>query len=162
MTPRIGISAAILAIGFCASVAACSIQVRADDDYNGEIFRPSPALADWFEHLERRNPPPGEPVSCCDAGDAYPIVILQEATIDGSELDGIAEVTATNARKVVTPAGHIKWRPEWTGPRRFKFAGKHITRELDGNPTKTAWVFARIEYGYLSFIYCVVPLPPAF
>ena len=32
MTPRIAPSAAILALGFCASVVACTVQVRAERD----------------------------------------------------------------------------------------------------------------------------------
>lgn len=177
MTPRIAISAAILALGFCGSVAACTIQVHAQNidappvDYRGEIFRPSPALSDWFEHLMRPNwekelvREPGAAHSCCDAGDAYPIVILQEASIGGTEPNGIAEVTDTSARMIIKSNGERKWRPEWKMPIGFHFAGEFITREIDGNPTKTAWVFAggtNPDQGIPFKLYCVVPIPPGF
>ena len=98
-------------------------------------------------------------ISCCDAGDAYPIVILQEASIGGKEYDGIAEVTDPTERLIIKPDGSKKWRQQWKGPLRFKYAGRLVTRELDGNPTTTAWVFAGM-YMNAPYVYCVVPLPP--
>ena len=151
------------AVGTVLGVCAFSLAVHADDDvdYHGEIFRPSPDLARWFESLDRPDWKVGDSIiSCCDAGDAYPIVILQEATIGGEEPDGIAEVTDTSARLIIKPDGSRKWRPQWQGPTRFHFPGKLITREIKGNPTSTAWVFAT-NYTGSPFLYCVVPLPPS-
>ena len=156
--------ASIFIMGLC--VSTCSVRAQVPEvDYHGEIFRPTQALADWFERLKRRDweKLTNEPISCCDAGDGYPIEILQEASIGGTEEDGIAEVTDTSPRMIIKPNGERKWRPEWTGPKRFKYAGNLITREIDGNPTKTAWVFAGgadRSYGTRFKIYCVVPLPP--
>ena len=121
-------------------------------------YRPPPDLARWFEQLTRPDFDASNMsvISCCDAGDAYPIIILQEATPGGSQEDGVAEVTDTSARIVIKPDGEHKYRPQWVGPTQFKFAGKKITREIDGNPTSTAWVFYSVHTGY---VYCVVPLP---
>lgn len=133
---------------------------HAQDDYQGPIFRPSQALANWFETLKRPDWKQGDAViSCCDAGDAYPIIILQEATPGGEEPDGIAEVTDTSARLIIRPDGSRKFRSEWKAPRQFHFPGKLITREIDGNPTSTAWVFAT-DYTGSPLLYCIVPLPP--
>ena len=134
--------------------------------YTGKVFRPSQEVADWFEGLMRPNRDklgPGEAKSCCNAGDAYPIVILQEATNGGHDDDGLAEVTDTSERMIVRPDGSYKFRPEWKSDKRFKFAGELITREKDGNPTPTAWVFAGVDTlsGELKILYCVVPLPPS-
>jgi hypothetical protein len=122
-------------------------------------YHPSQDLANWFESLKRPDfdASVSSVMSCCDAGDAYPIVILQEATIGGSQEDGIAQVTDTSARIVVRPDGSRKYRSPWNGPNPFKFTGKKITREMDGNPTPTAWVFYSV---FNNIIYCVVPLPP--
>lgn len=133
--------------------------------YDGPVYQPSQAESDWFEHLKRPDYDAvtmGSVVSCCDAGDGYPIVILEEATIGGTQKDGLAEVIDPSARMIVKPNGEKKWRPEWTAPRQFHFAGKIITREIDGNPTKTAWVFASLDFGVPREIYCIVPLPPGF
>ena len=43
----------------------------------------------------------------------------------------------------------------------FHFSSDRVTREIDGNPTKTAWAFIRNIQGLGDYIYCVVPLPPA-
>ena len=75
----------------------------------------------------------------------------------------MAELSGVRGCMIIKPNGERKWRPEWTGPKRFKYAGNLITREIDGNPTKTAWVFAGgadRSYGTMFKIYCVVPLPP--
>ena len=148
--------------GFVAgALFGCTLSLHAQD--NAQVYMPSQAVAEWFEKLTRPDYDSmtmGMVKSCCDSGDAYPIVILQEATIGGKEPDGIAEVTDTRARDVKKPNGETKHRPDWSGPIRFKFAGEKVTREIDGNPTSTAWVFAN-NYVRLT-IYCVVPLPPGF
>jgi hypothetical protein len=46
-------------------------------------------------------------------------------------------------------------------PFAFKFSSDRVTREVDGNPTDTAWVFFRVTYVNADFVYCVVPLPPS-
>jgi hypothetical protein len=151
------------AVGTVLGICAFSLAVHADDDvdYHGEIYRPSPDIAKWFASLDRPDWKAGDSIiSCCDAGDAYPIVILQEASIGGEEPDGIAEVTDTSARLVITPNGERKWRLQWAGPTRFHFPGKLVTREIKGNPTPTAWVFATVSAGYPK-LWCLVPLPPA-
>ena len=134
-------------------------QVPVQDVQDAPEYHPSADLAQWFESLKRPDfDPSKESVSsCCDAGDAYPINILQEASIGGGIEDGIAEVTDTSARVVVRPDGSRKYRFKWPGPTQFKFAGKKITREKDGNPTPTAWVFYSV---FRNYVYCVVPLPP--
>ena len=145
-------------------LVGCSSVRAQQDDYRGEIFRPSKALAEWFESLDRPDydaKTMGTIKSCCDAGDAYPIIILQEATPGGEEPDGVAEVTDTSARLIIKPNGDKKWRREWTSPKRFHFPGKLITREIEGNPTQTAWVFAT-DYTGTPMLYCVVPIPPGF
>ena len=149
------LAAAIAAFGICASVTACSVRADAPE------YRPSDALAHWFESLDRPDfdASVDSVISCCDAGDAYPIVILQEATIGGGQLDGIAEVTDPGPRTVIKPNGEKKYRQPWAGPLRFAFPGKKVTREIKGNPTSTAWVFATTYTG-VPMIYCVVMLPP--
>ena len=139
------------------STAYAQVPVQSVQD--APEYHPSQDLANWFEAFKRPDfdPSVSSVISCCDSGDAYPIIILQEATIGGGQEDGIAQVTDTSARIVVRPDGSRKYRSPWNGPNPFKFAGKKITREMDGNPTPTAWVF----YSVLTrYIYCIVPLPP--
>ena len=148
----------------------------------GETYEEiEPDDADWFASLKRTDivnaKKRGELIeataeSCCDAGDGYPIRILEDAypPHTGTELNGTAEVTDRTAKTLVIKnhdgTYHKKYRPAWTGDPVFKWPGNKLTRELEGNPTKTAWVFARINTdgepnpGALREIYCIVPLPP--
>ena len=135
--------------------------------YNPDAFHPDQALADWFEGLKRpaesRKTFLTDVVSCCDAGDAYPIEIIEEATIDGTQADGRARVKDPSAR-IIQPADlHEKYRPPLTrGPLEFKYAGVAVVKEKYGNPTPTAWAFLRVIEGEIQFVYCVVQLPPGF
>jgi hypothetical protein len=140
--------------------------------YDSDAFHPSQELANWFESLKR---PIGserdflaQVTSCCDLGDAYPIEIIEEATSNGQSEDGIARVTDPSARSVQLPNNHIKYRDKITGPLTFKYPGVAVVKEKYGNPTKTAWAFLRVETqnesepGHITFVYCIVPLPPGF
>jgi hypothetical protein len=138
----------------------------------GKIFEPSEDLADWFASLKRPDIqrimkdvgeiPYNEVISCCDAGDAYPIEILEEAwpPPDGIKENGLARITDATKRQIKTKSG-FKFRDEITGPLTFHFPAKVVTREREGNPTGTAWVFLSVVRGEISKIYCVVPLPPS-
>ena len=146
----------------------------------GEMFVPSQDLSDWMETLKRPDIVAGKPhhgdlsisaVSCCSAGDAYPIDIIEEASPPhgGEEENGVARVTDPHHRQILLSRRNAngsvyketKYRQEITGPLTFHFSSDKVTREKDGNPTKTAWVFCRVVDGNIDLIYCVVPLPPA-
>jgi len=83
-------------------------------------------------------------------------VILQEAYYRGGQLDGIAEVTDPGPRTVISQNGEKKYRKPWAGPLRFAFPEKKVTREIKGNPTSTAWVFATTYTG-VPTIYALCP-----
>lgn len=149
----------------------------------GEHFEiVEPDMGEWFASLKRTDIVDAKSQglvveaaaeSCCDAGDGYPIRILQEPWPPhiGTEYNGVAEVTDRSAKTLVIKnhdgTYRKKYRPEWTGDPVFKFPGNKLTRELEGNPTKTAWVFAGLgatdgsNQGTLQTIYCIVPLPPS-
>ncbi len=155
-------------------------QYAVDPNETSEVIKPDDA--DWFASLKRTDvvdaKKDGTAIeamaeSCCDAGDGYPIRILEDAypPHTGTEYNGTAEVTDRTAKTLIIMGHdgtyHKKYRPAWTGDPVFKWPGNKLTRELEGNPTKTAWVFARIETdgepnpGSLKEIYCIVPLPPS-
>ncbi len=142
-----------------------------------------PDRAEWFGRLKRpdvmaeiaRNEASSVGVtSCCDAGDGYPIIIDEEAYPPhiGRELNGRAHVTDPSAKMLLIPDGKggygKKYRPKMEGPLDFKFSADKVVREIDGNPTKTAWVFCAVEYpqsehpGYMNTVYCIVPVPPGY
>ena len=98
-------------------------------DHNSELVK-------WFEGLHRKS----DRFPCCGMGDAYPIVIDQEASLGGSEVDGIAHVTDGSARKY--PNGDTR-QPIPNGTV-IHFSGRQVTREIDGNPTSTAWAFIAV------------------
>jgi hypothetical protein len=125
----------------------------------------APDVAKWFEDLKRPDIDPGAGVtSCCDFGDAYPCEILEEAEPHTLEW-GRLRITDTTPRtlRIPTPTGAVreKFRSRITDdPPIYRYQGMKVTRERDGNPTSTAWVFAYVNDGKLDTIYCVVPLPP--
>lgn len=146
----------------------------------GPKFTPSSDLAEWFENLKRPDIASGHPhsqdlisaISCCSAGDAYPIDILEDASPPhgGTVENGTARVTDPTARQILVPMhnpsgstyNQLKFRDQITGPLTFHFSSDRVTREKDGNPTKTAWVFCRVLNHQIDYVYCVVPLPPSF
>ena len=135
--------------------------------------------AEWFSQLRRTDVVidkangliVGEtPDSCCDAGDGYPIIVDEDAYPPhiGTEANGTAHVTDPSAKMIILPDGTKKYRPAITGNLTFHFAGNKITREREGNPTKTAWAFLHVGYpsegmdaGQIKTIFCVVPIPPS-
>ncbi len=145
----------------------------------GPIYQPPQDLADWFETLKRPDVAGGQPhngdmatvESCCSAGDAYPIEIIEEATPPhgGTIENGVARIIDPSKRQIIVPTRnpdgsvfpYTKYREEITGPLTFHFSSDRVTREKDGNPTKTAWVFVRVLGGRIDYVYCVVPLPPS-
>lgn len=154
-----------LLIGFAAGLAAHpSAAEEVDPDY-GPVYRPDKDTAEWFENLDRPDYDASEmsTKSCCSSGDAYPIKILEEATIGGKEPDGVAIITDGSKRMIVLPDGRKKYRPEIRAEDlMLHFAGEKVTREVKGNPTSTAWAFLSVMDGHVSMTYCVVPLPPGF
>ncbi len=145
----------------------------------GPVYEPPKELAEWFDNLKRPDIASGHPhdndmqsaESCCSAGDAYPIEILEDATPPhgGTVENGVARVTDPSKRQIIIPTRnpdgsyfrYAKYRDEITGPLTFHFSSDRVTREKDGNPTKTAWVFVRVIGGKINYVYCVVPLPPS-
>jgi hypothetical protein len=122
-------------------------------------FDPTSPVTQFFEQLKRPYCPPGIVCSCCGKADAYPVVIDQEATIDGEAADGVARVTDGSA--IVYPDGTSRsFIPDGTI---FHFTGRDVTRATQGNPTRTAWAFLGLDaQGHISIVWCVVPLPPSF
>lgn len=146
-----------------------------DVEKYGKIFEPDKDLAGWFESLKRPDVQQykldhdgdagGDIESCCDAGDAYPIEILQDAfpPHTGREENGSARVLDGSQRQIKKPSGEYKYRmtikPENL---KFNFAGNKYTREREGNPTGTAWAFLSVwGDGEIHKVYCIVPLPPS-
>lgn len=149
----------------------------------------SEEIANWHESLKRPDIEAarahGEDVaaeisSCCGVGDAYNINILEEAwpPHTGTEENGLAVVTDPGAKNILIPdgrdaLGRIQYRSKYRypiapGQERFKFSGNKLTRELEGNPLKTAIAFLRVQSsgeanpGSITMVWCVVPLPPSF
>lgn len=138
------------------------------DEHGFPVYRPSLELDKWFESLEIPNPEendigPYGVKSCCAAGDAYPIKILEDAVPMSKADTGRAVITDPSRKKIITPDGRTLYRYEINHDSlEFRFPGIKVTKERDGNPTPTAWAFLRIQDGRIDKIYCVVPLPPAF
>ena len=124
--------------------------------------------AKWFEGLTRPYTDGGAKegvASCCDAGDGYQIQIEEDAyPYRGKVENGIARITDPTARTIVRPDGTTKFRPAITDPASMtlRFAGEKVTPLKDGNPTKTAWAFLSVTGGKVTYIYCIVPLPPGY
>ncbi len=134
---------------------------------NGPEVKIDQAIADWFESLKRPfndGSAQAGVASCCNAGDGYPIDILEEPTYRGTALDGRVRVTDPTARTIVLPDGSRKWRPAIRGGLEFPIAGEWVCPLKDGNPTKTAWAFLYVDArsGQIQHVYCIVPLPPGF
>lgn len=131
---------------------------------NAPEYHPSQEIADWFERQKRPdhdNEWLPDIVSCCDAGDAYPIEITEEATFGGEAEDGKFRVTDGSARTIILPDGAKKYRPAITGALTHTYAGKKRTRDAEGNPFPTAWAFLRVMDGDIEYVYCIIPLPPS-
>ena len=76
----------VVAVG----VAFCSLRPAHAFDHG---FDPASPVTQFFDQFKRPYCAPGiEVCSCCGKADAYPVVIDQEATIDGTEPDGTAHV----------------------------------------------------------------------
>ncbi len=123
-------------------------------------FDPDSPLTQFFDQLQRPICPSGlDKCFCCGKADAYAIVIDQEATIDGDELDGIAHVTDGSALKFPDETT----RTAIADGTVFRFRGKDVTKLKQGNPTNTAWAFLGTTLGgAITNVWCVVPLPPSF
>ena len=141
--------AAYVIIAFVWACAARG-QDRAPVDAPESIEYIDQDRAEWFSQLRRTDVVidkangliVGEtPDSCCDAGDGYPIIVDEDAYPPhiGTEANGTAHVTDPSAKMIILPDGTKKYRPAITGNLTFHFAGNKITREREGNPTKTAW-----------------------
>jgi hypothetical protein len=147
----------------------------------GQVFEPKEDLSDWFESLKRPDIAAGKPhlgnadnmtaVSCCSAGDAYPCEILEEASPPhgGTVENGRLRIIDRTKRQIRVMTkndngsryGRMLYRGELNDDQEFqKYSSDKVTREKDGNPTSTAWVFLRNDQGTVAYIYCVVPLPP--
>ena len=127
-------------------------------------YHPTQEIAAWFARQKRPYHDDNwlpQITSCCDAGDAYPIEILEEATFGGKAEDGRARVTDSSARNIILPDGVTKYRPAITGALTFKYAGEKRVRDAEGNPFPTAWAFLRVMDGEIGYVYCVIPLPPS-
>ena len=113
-------------------------------------------LAAWFESLHRDY----DDLSCCGAGDAYGVLILEEA--DPAQPDnytGTAKVIDGLEKIIETDHGPKHRRPLPYGTQ-FKFKYNHKS-EKQGNPTSHAWAFLGVHVdNVLSTVYCVIPLPP--
>ena len=111
----------------------------------------------WFESLRSYN---GNP--CCGQGDAYPVRIDVEPPPDSTELLGHATVLDGSARRMVLQNGDIiQTAPVNPNRMQFLFPGRILVKEKYGNPLKTAIAFLRVDTGgNISFVFCVVPLPP--
>ena len=120
-------------------------------------FDPNNETVKWFERLERPWCAPSvEHCFCCGHVDAYPVVIDQEATINGEEDDGIAHVTDPSRKEFPDKT----YRDELIGDLTFHFKGKDVVKLEAGNPTSTAWAFLGNMQGHITLVWCVVPLPP--
>ena len=111
-------------------------------------YHPTQELADWFERQKRPDHDDKwlpQITSCCDAGDAYPIEILEEATFGGEAEDGSARVTDGSARNIILPDGAKKYRPAITGALTFKYAGKKRVRVYDSPDAKLRADMVRAE-----------------
>ncbi len=150
---------AALILGFvvvAVGVECCSPRAAHAFDHD---FDPASPVTQFFDQLERPYCAPGiEICSCCGKADAYPVVIDQEATIDGTEPDGTAHVIDGSA--IVYPDGTS--RSFIPGGTVFHFTGRDVTKLEQGNPTRTAWAFLALgQTGTIAIVWCVVPLPPA-
>jgi hypothetical protein len=118
---------------------------------------PSSDLVEWFESLKRPDVEAaiarGEPgaglgvVSCCGVGDAYPIVIDQEAMSGHREQEGHATVTDPSAVvfniKEADGTTKMKFRPAVTGRKTFTFSGELVTKEKYGTRPRRRGRFSR-------------------
>lgn len=111
----------------------------------------------WFDQLQR--PDDSDPLhKCCGVGDAYPVRIIEEGGNDPEVADWTAEVTDGSA--IAFPDG--TQRAEIPNGTIIHFPGTRVTKPQQGNPTKTAWAFLSVNMMHgVSFVWCVVPLPPA-
>lgn len=149
----------MVALVWTAVILAISLVILLAPVYAGKGFDPNSPTAKWFNGLERPYCAPGVVhCFCCGISDAYPINILADATPNGDEPDGLAEITDGSA--ITFPNGQ-KRRPVMNGTR-FHFAGKDVVSLKAGNPTGTAWVFMwPADEATVGWIWCVVPLPPS-
>ena len=141
---------ALLALAYCSHAQAM--------DHG---FDKSDPTAQWFEQLERPYCMEGvKHCFCCGKADAYQIRIIEDATIDGDDADGTAEITDGSA--INYPDGTAR-KPIMTGLQ-FHFKGKDVVKLDAGNPTKTAWAFLwpTADGKGISEQWCIVPLPPGY
>ena len=119
-----------------------------------------PALAEWFMSLRRE-----DNMSCCGLGDAYPCQILREADPDKPYEDtGLVQITDGRELNVLNNTVH---RPALRRGLQIAFPFFKMTKEKNGNPTDTAWIFLSVyeanppsaETNGVGQVYCVVPLP---
>ena len=153
----------LLAAGLIAWVVVFSVRSATAEDlkflqpraeHHG--YDPNNETVKWFESLERQHCPTQPGCKCCGKGDAYEIVIDQEATIDGTEEDGVAHVIDGSAKEF--PDGSKRdYIPNGT---EFKFSGQQVTKLKQGNPTNKMWGFLSYWHGAITVVWCVVPLPP--
>lgn len=123
-------------------------------------FDKNSPIGQWMADLERPWCLPGvKHCFCCGIADAYPIRILEEATVNGEEPDGLAEIADGSAKE--WPDG-TKRAPIQTGLQ-FRFRGKDVVKLSAGNPTGTAWAFLwpTDDGKAIKTQWCIVPLPPS-
>lgn len=118
-----------------------------------------PEIAAWFSNIHRKD---GFP--CCGVADAYSIHILVEADPRRpEEQTGLAEIG--DGRELTLMHGSVH-RPSLPDGLQFRFKFAQISREVDGNPTSSAWAFLSVADrrgdgpNAINTVFCVVPLPP--
>lgn len=116
-----------------------------------------PQIAAFFQNLHRK----ADNFPCCGPADAYPIRILREADPSHPD-DETGEAEIADGSEVEIDDAHNK-RTSILDGTRFKFAFNRLTKESDGNPTRTAWAFLNVDEKThrLQGVWCVVPLPPS-
>jgi len=142
-------------IVIAAAIAFCSLRPAHALNHG---FDPASPVTKFFDQLKRPYCAPGANVcSCCGKADAYPVMIDQEASLDGDKPDGVAHVI--DGAAIVYPDGTQRsFIPDGTV---FHFTGRDVTKLKQGNPTKTARAFLGTGLGgQISIVWCVVPLPP--
>ncbi len=150
---------AALILGFvvvAVGVECCSPRAAHAFDHG---FDPASPVTQFFDQLKRPYCAPGiEICSCCGKADAYPVVIDQEATIDGD--------ATRRHRPCDRRLGHrLSGRHEPILHSRRHGVSFHRPRRDQaraGQPDADRVGVPRLARSrHISIVWCVVPLPPA-
>jgi len=91
-------------IVIAAAIAFCSLRPAHALNHG---FDPASPVTKFFDQLKRPYCAPGANVcSCCGKADAYPVMIDQEASLDGDKPDGVAHVI--DGAAIVYPDGTVR------------------------------------------------------